>query len=290
MSLGDLLVSPPLGGARHELLVPLVHARDVGEAALRERAQQVERARRLVVGAQHALGIGYARLGGGRVVVDDVPVEGGQVDRPDPFGGQRARLCELARDAADLHDRQRRRVGQDDRHLQQDPELLADRHRGGVVERLRAVTGLQQEGATGRDVGERVAKRPRLAREDERRHPAQLLARDLGARGIGPDRLLQRLVRVPGGRRPGSFGDCHASPSLRSSRRDQREWPGGCSPGALTRRVRGHAHAARLAPGRAPRRARRRRAAGRRRPPGATRRGARRRSPGRAGGGPAARH
>ena len=63
ISLGDLLVAAALGRARDELLVPLVHARDVGEAALRERAQQVERARRLVVGAQHALRVGHARLG-----------------------------------------------------------------------------------------------------------------------------------------------------------------------------------------------------------------------------------
>jgi hypothetical protein len=34
---------------------------------------------------------------------------------------------------------------------------------------------------------ERVRQRSRLAREDERRHPAQLLARDLGPAGIGPD-------------------------------------------------------------------------------------------------------
>ena len=211
----DLLVAAPLGRARHELLVPLVHARDVGEAALRERAQQVERARRLVVGAQHALRIGHARLGRGRVVVDEVAVEGGQVDVADALGGRRARLCELARDAADLDHRQRRRVGQDDRHLQQDLELLADRHRGGVVERFGAVTGLEQEGAAGRDLRERVPQRARLAGEHERRHPAQLLARDLGAAGVGPHGLLQRLVRAPGGGCPGGFRDCHAGTSLR---------------------------------------------------------------------------
>ena len=69
------------------------------------------------------------------------------------------------------------RVGQDDRHLQQDPQLLADRDRRGVVERLGAVTGLEQERAPGGDLGERVAQRARLAREHERRHAAQLLAR-----------------------------------------------------------------------------------------------------------------
>ncbi len=79
------------------------------------------------------------------------------------------------------------------------------------MERLGAVTGLQQEGATRGDLGERVLERAGLAREDERRHAAQLRARLLGAGGIGPRGLLQRLVRVPGSGRPGGFGDCHTA-------------------------------------------------------------------------------
>ena len=49
-----------------------MHAVEVGEAALRERAQQVERRGRLVVAAQHALRIGTAGDGVEREVVDDV--------------------------------------------------------------------------------------------------------------------------------------------------------------------------------------------------------------------------
>ena len=60
---GDALVPAALRRAGDELLVPQVHLGQVGEPALRERPQQVERRRRLVVALQHALGVGGA---GGR--------------------------------------------------------------------------------------------------------------------------------------------------------------------------------------------------------------------------------
>ena len=61
----DHLVAPPLERARDELLVPRVHLREVGEAALGERAQEVERRDGLVVGLHHPLRIGHAGLGVG---------------------------------------------------------------------------------------------------------------------------------------------------------------------------------------------------------------------------------
>ena len=45
----DLLVAQPLGGRSDELLVPQVDLGEIGEAALGEGAQQVERGRRLLV-------------------------------------------------------------------------------------------------------------------------------------------------------------------------------------------------------------------------------------------------
>ena len=274
----DLLVAAALGRARDELLVPLVHARDVGEAALRERAQQVERARRLVVGAQHALRVVDARLGRGRVVVDQVAVERRQVDVADALGGRRARLRELAGDAPHLDHRQRRRVGQDDRHLQQDPQLLADRDRGGVVERLGAVTGLEQERAPGGDLGERVLQRPRLAREHERRHPAQLAR----GRSRPARRRATRAAAAPRARCQDAGVQGVSVTAIRplSLRREGVPAP---------RHARARSRAARRAPARGPRRARPRRAGGtavlglRRRPGGPGR------SPARAGAGPAAR-
>ena len=76
----DHLVAPALERARDELLVPGVHLGQVGEAALRERTQQVERRDRLVVRLDHPLGIGHARFGRRLVGVDGVPAERGQLD------------------------------------------------------------------------------------------------------------------------------------------------------------------------------------------------------------------
>ncbi len=52
------LVAAALGAGGHELLVPLVHPGEVGEAALGERPQQVQRGRRLVVGGQQPFRVG----------------------------------------------------------------------------------------------------------------------------------------------------------------------------------------------------------------------------------------
>ena len=52
---GDDLVALSFRRARDELLVPHLHLRQVGEAALREGAKQIERGRGLVVGLDHPL-------------------------------------------------------------------------------------------------------------------------------------------------------------------------------------------------------------------------------------------
>ena len=66
---------------------------------------------------------------------------------------RRARLRELAGDAADLHHRRRRAVDHHGRHLQHDLQLLADRDRREVVEGLGTVARLEQERSAGRDLG-----------------------------------------------------------------------------------------------------------------------------------------
>ena len=62
ISVGDRLVAPPLGRGRDELLVPQVHLGQVGEAALGERPQQVQRRGRLVVALHHPVRVEDARL------------------------------------------------------------------------------------------------------------------------------------------------------------------------------------------------------------------------------------
>ena len=49
-----------------------MHVLEIGVAALREGAQQIERRRRLPIGHQHALRVGHARRLGELDAVDDV--------------------------------------------------------------------------------------------------------------------------------------------------------------------------------------------------------------------------
>ena len=85
------------------------------------------------------------------------PRNDGQVDVADALGRARAGLGELAGDAADLHDRHAHRVGQHDRHLQDDAQLLPDVVGGELLEALGAVAGLEQEGVAGGDLGRATA-------------------------------------------------------------------------------------------------------------------------------------
>ena len=82
----DALVPLTLRRRRHELLVPQVHLREVGEAALRERAQQVECRRRLLVCRHQSLGIRPAGVGLERLVVDHVTPERRELHVTDPLG------------------------------------------------------------------------------------------------------------------------------------------------------------------------------------------------------------
>ena len=79
----DRLVAPPLERARDELLVPGVDLRQVGEAALRERAQEVERGDRLVVRLHEPLGVRRPRLERRLVGVHGVTAERRQLDAVD---------------------------------------------------------------------------------------------------------------------------------------------------------------------------------------------------------------
>ena len=72
---GEHLVARALRRAGDEVLVPGVHLREVGEAALRERADEVERRGGEVVALEHPVGVGDARLERRRVVVDHVAAE-----------------------------------------------------------------------------------------------------------------------------------------------------------------------------------------------------------------------
>ena len=145
---------------------------------------------RLVVGGEQAFGVGVAGGGGEGDVVDHVAPERRQLDAVDRLGGRRTGLGELAGDASDLHHGDTRRVGEHDRHLEDDLQLVADGVGAERVERFGAVAGLEQERPAGGHLGQVGGESSGLAGEDERRHRGQLLDRGVERGGIRPVRLL----------------------------------------------------------------------------------------------------
>ena len=143
--LRELVVALAFATAGNEFEVPLVGAAEIGEAALRERTQQVERRRGLVVAAHHPLGVGATGPGLEFEVVDDVAEVRRQLDAVSPLDRCRARLGELSRDAADLQGRHAGAVGEHERHLEDHLQLVADAVGREVGERLGAVACVQQE-------------------------------------------------------------------------------------------------------------------------------------------------
>jgi hypothetical protein len=167
---------------------------EVGVAAGREGAQEVQGRGRLVVGLDQPLRVRGARGLVEGLAVDVVAPVGGQGDPVHRLGRLRARLGELAGDAADLHDGLSPGEGQDHRHLQDQAEGVADVVGRELLEALGAVAALQQEGLAVGDLAQEALQPPRLAGEDQRRHAAQGGLGALQRVGIG-------IVRrdVPGG-------------------------------------------------------------------------------------------
>jgi hypothetical protein len=79
-------IAGALRRCRHEILVPLLHPRQIGESALGERAQQIQGHRGLVVGLEHPRGFRHPRRRGEGVAVDDVAAIGRQGHAIHGFG------------------------------------------------------------------------------------------------------------------------------------------------------------------------------------------------------------
>ena len=193
----QILVAGGEGAALHEAEVPAMDAVEIGIAAGREGAQQVERAGGLEIARLHAHRVRHAGLSGEGRAVDDVAAIARQRVLTDRLGLGAARLGELARHAAHLHHRHAAAVSQHHRHLQQHAEGVADDVGGEIVEALGAVAALQHEGAALGDAGEGGFQPPRFAREDERRIAAQPGLDRGEAGGVRIDRHLPHRLGTP---------------------------------------------------------------------------------------------
>ena len=178
-AVGERLVAFALRAVGDEAQHPAVDVLEAGIAALREGAQQVQRRRRLTVGHFLARRIGNARLLVEIGAVDDVAAIARQRHAVDRLVVGRARLGELAGDAADLHDRLGAGEGQHDRHLQEDAEEVADIVGAMLGEALGAVAALEKESVTGSDSRKLLLQLARLTCKNQRRK-GRKAAFDLG--------------------------------------------------------------------------------------------------------------
>ena len=130
---GHLFVPFTGGRGSDEFAVPGRNLAEVGIATSGEGPQQVQCGGGPVVGGEQSLGVGATFALGEADVVDDLAEEGRQLDIALGLDGGGAGFGELPGDTADLNDRQAARIREDDRHLEDDAELVANRV-GGAVE------------------------------------------------------------------------------------------------------------------------------------------------------------
>ena len=152
-----------------------MHAREIGVAAMREGAQQIERRRRLAIGLDLAARIGNARFRRELDAVDDVAAIARQFLAVFLLGRRRARLGELSGDAPDLHHRRAAGECQHHRHLQKDAEEVADVVGAVFGEAFCAIAALQEESLASRDARKLLLQAAGLTCKNQRRKGRELL-------------------------------------------------------------------------------------------------------------------
>ena len=201
--LGELGVARGLRRILHEAEHPAMRILEIGIAAGGEGADQVERRRRLAVGHELAARIGRAGLGREGDVADNVAAVARQFDAVDGLGRGRARLGELAGDAADLHHRRTAGIGEHHRHLEEETEEIADVVRRMLGEALGAIAALEQEGLALGDLGQGALQLAGFARKHQRGKAGELLLDALKRLKVRKGRnLLDRPVSPAVGRPP----------------------------------------------------------------------------------------
>ncbi len=217
-SIGEILITLGLRAVLDERQHPLMRIRQIGVAAAGESAQQIERCRRLPIGLQLPPRIGGARFRREVGAVDDVAAIDRQFDIAALLDRRGARLGELAGDAADLHHRRRRGIGQHHRHLQEQAEKIADIVGAVFGEAFGAIAALQQKHFAFRDLGQGLFQIARLTGKNQRRK-ARKLRLDVGKRlGVGIIGHLHDRLRAPGLRAPFAEGRTAGHHAISNSR------------------------------------------------------------------------
>ena len=181
----------------HEVEIPILGMMQVGEAAVDERTDEVQRECRALVAAHQAARIRRARRGVECRAVHQIAAVGREREAVAGLGVARAGLRVLAGKATDAGHAALAALHQHQAHLQQDLEARGNGARLAAVERLRAVATLEDEALPGRGFSQLRAECVDLEAGDERRQLRELGARGGQLRAVRPLGLLQRGAGAP---------------------------------------------------------------------------------------------
>src|SRR5215468_10615172 len=182
----------------------------VGEAALHQRADEIQGERRTFVPPQQQIRIRRAGFSRELGPVDEIAAIARQRESPPRLAVGRAWLGILPGHASHADDGLLQPMHEHEAHLQEDLQLLGDRVGLAVDECLGAVAALQQEGFAALGGSEPGAQFLDLPGHDDRRQAGDLSQDPLERLGVGIDRLLLGGSGLPAGAVPGSgFGRSH---------------------------------------------------------------------------------
>ena len=202
----ELPVLVPQRRVVHEAEVPVLRVVQVREAAVDQRADEVERHRRALVAAQQQIGIGLARRRRELRTIHQVAPVARQGHSAASLSVDRTGLRVLPGETTHAYDRLLEPVQQHEAHLQEDLELACDLVRLAVREGLGAVATLQQEALAALCLGDLPSQGLDFPRHHDGRQAAECVHRPAQRGGVAIDRLLGRRLRGPARRRPLAAG------------------------------------------------------------------------------------
>ena len=191
----------------HPVQVPVFRMVQVGESAVDQRSDEVQRQCRALVAAQYEVRVRHPVVRRERAAVDEVAAETGQRLPVACLRVGRPRFGVLPGHASNADYRLFQPVQDYEAHLQQDLELRYDVLGRAFVESLGTVATLQDERFTALRPREFVLERVDFPRGHQRRQPAQLGDGALERSLVRVGRLLRGRQRLPARRVPVGFGN-----------------------------------------------------------------------------------
>ncbi len=189
--------------------VPVFRVMQIGEAAVDQRADEIQCQCGALITAQNHLRIGNPVFSSERAAIDEIAAETRQGCSFACLDVGRPRLGVLARHTSYTNDRLLQPVQHHQAHLQKDLELVDDVLGRTLVKGLGAVAALQYEGVTALCLRNQLLERIDLPGRHERRQAAEVGHDTFERRGVRICRLLGRRLRLPAGRMP--LGLCDRS-------------------------------------------------------------------------------